>query len=201
MVRLEDLSDQIPAQATPTQTTFQARFADVPTARYMNAQVCPATLVAFVDGSWTPTAPSADVDQNGNFTLPVAPVQRLMVTYAWQYLSDGEIDQFVDEGRQWLREFQQVAQVPDGLVPALISNASGRALLALQRSATLAPVKAGDLDVDWSKIGAAYGAQAKAEMAQADCERTAYYSQGAEALDPTVADVASAFYSTWTPLR
>jgi hypothetical protein len=201
MVRLEDLSDQVPAVPTPVQATFQCRYADIPTGRYMNAAVVPGTLVAFVDGSWTPISPIADVDQNGNFTLPVPPVASLRITYAWQYLSDGEIDQFVDESRQWLREFTAVTGVPDGLVPALVSYAASRALSALARSATLAPVKAGDSDVDWSKLAAAYQAEAAVQYKTANDERTAYYSMGPEGLDPTVVDFSSLGFGTYTPER
>lgn len=201
MVRLEDLSDQIGTPATPTQTVFQVRYSDIPTQRYMNAQVCPGTLVAFVDGSWTPTTPMVDVDTNGNFTLPSPPVSALRITYAWAYLADGEVDQMVDEARQWLREFASVNQIPDGLVPALVSYAASRCLTAIARSATLAPVKAGDSEVDWSKLGAAYLAEATAQYNTAIKERESFYTQGPEALDPTVADFGSVAIGTYTPLR
>ena len=201
MVRLEDLSDQVPAQATPTQTRFQLRYQDVPTQQYMNAQVVPGTLVAYVDGAWTPTTPSSDVDVNGNFVLPVAPISSLKVTYAWQYLSDGEIDQFVDEARQWLREFSTVTLIPDGLVPALVSYAAHRALIALQRSATLAPVRAGDSDVDWSQLSKMYQAEATSALALANSEREAYYTQGPEAKDPSAVDVSAVCIPPYTPLH
>jgi hypothetical protein len=202
-VRLEDCSDQIPTPqpATPTQTVFQVRFDDVPTQRYLNVNACPGTLVAYVDGSWAPTTPTKDVDVNGNFTLPVVPLSQL-ITYSWQYFADGEIDQFVDEARSWLREFQTVTTIPDGLVPALISNAASRALQALARAATLVPVHAGDSDIDWSKLAAAYATQADTQCKRADAERLAFYSQGPEAVDPTVATFGSVnIGSPWTPSR
>lgn len=200
-VRLEDLSDQIPAATTPVQTQFLVRFADVPTARYMQANVVPATLVAYVDGSAIPTHPTVDVDTNGNFTLPVAPVISLRVSYAWQYLSDGEINQFVDEARQWLREFATVAQVPDGLVPALVDYAAHKALLALGRSAILAPVHAGDADVDWSKLAAGYQKAADQMYALATKEREVFYTQGPEALDPTAISITAVGIDPYTPQR
>lgn len=200
-VRLEDLTDQIPTIPTPIQALFQVRFEDVPTQRYMNAHVVPGTLVAYVDGSWSPTSPVVDVDANGNFTLPMPPVFQLYVSYAWQYLSDGEINQFIDEGRQWLREFQSVSLIPDGLVPALISYASARALQALQRSAILAPVKAGDSDIDWSALAKAYKLAATDMLALARQEREDYYTQGPEAKDPTVVDVFAPFIPSYTPER
>lgn len=200
-VRLEDLTDQIPAVPTPIQTVFQCRYQDIPTQRYMNAQIIPGTLVAFVDNAWTSVTPTVDVDSNGNFTLPVAPVIALKITYAWQYLSDGEIDQFIDEARQWLREFSLVSQVPDGLVPALVSYAASRALMAIQRSATLAPVHAGDSQVDWSKLAEAYGKEVITQYNTACKERKEYYTQGPEALDPTAVDVSAPNIGPYTPMR
>jgi hypothetical protein len=200
-VRLESLSDQVQAVPTPTQTTFQCRFSDIPTQRYMNAQVCPGTLVAFVDGAWNPVTPSQDVDANGLFTLPVAPIVSLAISYAWQYFADGEIDQFTDEARAWLREFATIDLVPDGLTPALISYASGLALEALARSATLPSVQAADSNVGWDKIAAAYVLQAKAQGDRATAERLAWYTQGPEALDPMVGGFSSPSGSPYTPLR
>lgn len=201
MVRLENLSDQIVATSTPTETVFQCRYDDVPTQRYMNAEVIPGTLTAYVDGSWTPATVTQDVDQNGNFTLAIAPTQALMITYAWQYLSDGEIDQFVDEARQWLREFSQVGSIPDGLVPALISYASSRALDALGRSAILAPVHAGDSEIDFSKLASSYATASTSQYNKAMKEREEFYTQGPEALDPTAADFSSVGVSAYTPLH
>jgi len=199
VVRLESLSDQIPASGS--ETVYQVRFEDVPTQRYMNAQVVPGTLVAFVDGAWTPTTPSVDVDQNGNFTLASAPTTALLVTYAWQYLSDGEINQFIDEARQWLREFQTVDTIPDGLTHALISYGASRALYSLQRTAILAPVRAGDSDVDWSKLSASYQKAADQQYAIACKEREQYYSQFPESLDPTAVDVSAIVLQPYGPIR
>lgn len=202
VVQLEELTDQIAIAATPTQTRFQVRFDDVPTGKYMHAQVVPATLVAYVDGSWTPTSPTVDVDVNGNFTLPTPPASRLLITYAYQYMSDGEVYQAIDEARQWLREFTTVTLIPDGLVPALIANAAGRCLASLaSTTARLAHVRAGDSDVDWSALTKSYQALSKAQMDQATADRASYYTQGPEALDPTVADVGAVWISPYTPER
>lgn len=201
MVRLENCADQIGQPATPA-TMFQVRFNDVPTQRFINANVCPGTLVAYVDGASTPTYPTQDVDINGNFVLPVPPLTSLFITYAWQYFSDGEIDQFVDESRQWLREFSQVSLIPDGLVPALVSYASSRALTALATSASrLANQKRGDESVDWGTLQKQFQAEAGQNCSQANAERTAYYTQGPEALDPTVVVVSSPPIGPYTPVR
>lgn len=200
MVRLEDLSDQIPL-VSPSQVIFQVRYQDVPTQRYMNAQVVPGTLVAYIDGSWIASTLAVDVNVNGNFTLHSAPQSGLLVTYAWQYLSDGEINHFIDESRQWLREFQSVAQIPDGLVPALVSYATSLALSALERTAILAPVRAGDSDIDWSKLSTAYCAAATQQYNLAMKEREQFYSQEPEFLDPNIVDVSHASFPSYTPLR
>lgn len=202
-VRLEELTDQIgvPPPATPVQTVFQLRYADVPTGRYATVQAIPHSLVAYVDGSWAPTAPTVDVDQNGNFTLPVPPLSRLLVTYAWQYLADSDIDSYVNQARQWLREFSDLSLVPDGLQHALVSYASSLALKALARRMTLANIRAGDSGSDWSDLAKQYSADAKASMAEALQERSDYYTQGPEAHDPTAVDVASVIIRPYTPER
>src|ERR1700729_464486 len=184
MVRLEPLTDQIGMAATPTQTVFQARYDLVPTQEHMTVTAVPGTLVAFIDGSWAPTSPSVDVDQNGNFTLPQPPLKELLVTYAWQYLSDGEIDNFVEESRRWLREFEEVSQIPDGLVGALTRYASALALRALQRTANIADQKAGDTEINFSDLAKSYATQAKELESRAEADRSAYYSRGAEKEEP-----------------
>lgn len=189
MVRLEPLTDQIPAeQATPTQTVFQVRYDLVPTQDHMTVQPVPGTLVAYVDGSWTPTAPTVDVDQNGNFTLAVPPLKSLQITYAWQYLSDGEIDNFVEEARRWLREFGELTQIPDGLAHALTRYAAGLALNALSRSANIADQKAGDTEIKFSDLAKTWAKQAAELLKQAEGERQAFYSRGPESEEPFVGD-------------
>lgn len=199
LVRLEDLSDQIVQQATPAQTRFQLRFQNVPLEQFATVFAVPATLVAYVD-SWTPTQPSLDVDRNGNFTLPVAPVVSLKVTYGWQFFQDSAIDNFVDQARQWLREFTAITLVPDGLNPALVYYAGALALKALARQLTLSPVKGGDADIDLSKLSASYAAQATALETTAAAQREAYYSRGPEPLAPTV-DMSATHQRSWTPRR
>lgn len=200
MVRLEELSDQIQQTATPTQTVFQLRFANVPTEQYMTVSAVPGTLVLYVDGSWAPTAPTVDVDLNGNFTLPVPPVTELMATYAWQYFSDGAVDQYVDQARQWLREFTTVALVPDGLMPALTHYAAALALRSLARQANIADLRAGDSEVSFSDLAKSYITQAAAMEKLAEGEREAYYTRGPEALAPAV-DVSSLVIDPFEPLR
>jgi hypothetical protein len=186
MVRLEPLTDQVSIAATPTQTVFQVRYDLVPTQEHMTVTAVPATLVAFVDGSWTPTLPTKDVDAYGNFTLPSAPVKELLVSYAWQYLSDGEIDQFVEESRRWLREFGEVSQIPDGLTGALARYASALALRALMRTANIADQKAGDTGINFSDLAKSYATQAKELETRAQADRDAFYSRSSEALEPFV---------------
>lgn len=198
LVRLESLQDQI--TATPGHI-FQLRFENVPLERFATVNAIPGTLVAFVDGSWAPTLPVQDVDQNGNFTLPVAPVSALLVTYGWQFFTDTAIDNYVDQARQWLRQFQSVSMVPDGLNPALVHYAAGLALSALARQLTLSAQKAGTAEIDLSDITKAYQAQAAALIKLAGAERDAYYSRGSEALDPTAVDVSSVGPHNWSPQR
>jgi hypothetical protein len=201
MVRLEPLTDQIPAeQATPTQTVFQVRYDLVPTQGRMTVHPVPGTLVCFVDGSWTPTAPTVDLDENGNFTLAAPPLKSLLVTYAWQYLSDGEIDNFVEESRRWLREFATLEAIPDGLIGALVRYASALAIKALERSANIANMKAGDTSVDFSKLAENYNKLAGNLEARAEKDREQFYSRGPEPLEPFV-DAGALTIDGYEPLR
>lgn len=199
LVRLEDLSDQITQQATPAQTQFQVRFANVPLEQFATVYPVPATLTCFVDG-WTPTAPSTDIDRNGNFTIPVAPVASLKATYGWQFFLDSAIDNYVDQARQWLREFTSVTGIPDGLNHPLIHYASALALRALGRQLTLAMVRGGDAEIDLSSLAKAYTTQADALEKTANAERDAYYSRGSETLAPAV-DMGGVHQRPWTPQR
>lgn len=199
MVRLEDLSDQIVQAATPAVTQFQLRFQNVPLEQYATVYAIPGTLVAFVD-SWQPTPPTLDVDRNGNFTIPLAPVASLKITYGWQFFLDTAIDNFVDQSRQWLREFTSVSLIPDALNPALVHYASALALRALGRQLTLAMVRGGDAEIDLSSLAKAYTTQADALEKTALAERETYYSKGPEPLAPSAA-VAGTFHRDWTPRR
>jgi hypothetical protein len=200
MVRLEPLTDQIPATATPTQTVFQVRYDLVPTQEHMTVTAIPNTLTAFVDGSWAPTTPTLDVDRNGNFTLPHPPFSALLVTYGWQYLADGELDNFVEEARRWLREWNEVSEIPDGLFGALTRYASALALRALQRTANIADQKAGDTDISFSDLAKSYATQAKELEARAEADRKAYYSRGAEVEEP-FAESEALHIDRFEPLR
>jgi len=197
IVRLEDLSDQIVQQATPASTVFQLRFQNVPLEQFVTVNACPGTLVAFVDG-WTPTAPVVDVDQNGNFTLPVAPVASLKITYGWQFFTDSSIDNYVDDSRQWLREFPTLTTIPDALQPAVIYYAASLALSALARQLTLASVKAGTAQVDLNQITGEYEKQATDYMTRACQMRNDFYSRGPEKLAPDISVIAPSARS-WTP--
>lgn len=199
MVRLENLSDQIVSQATPATTIFQVRFQNVPLEQFVTVQVIPNTLVAYID-SWIPTTPSQDVDPNGNFTLPISPVASLQVTYGWQFFADAAIDNFVDQARQWLREYTAITLVPDGLNPALIHYAASLALTALARQVTLSAIKAGTAEIDLSSITTAYQKQASELMDRACQERADYWSRGPEKLAPFI-DISSAGGRPWTPIR
>lgn len=187
VVRLEELSDQIPADATPTQRQFLLRFESVPFQEYVTVFAVPGSLAAYLDGSATPASPSADVDRNGNFTLPAPPTSKLQVTYAWQFFLDGDVDGFVDGARAWLRDFADVGTIPDGLTPALLHYAAGEACSALARKCQLANVRAGDAGADLAEIGKQYAAQAKDLRAAAVKERDDYYARAGVTRAPAMA--------------
>lgn len=170
IVRLEDLSDQIQAQATPTQTGFLLRFTQVPTFGSVTCYAIPASITAYLDGSTNPVAPTVDADSSVRFVLPTPPVARLQVTYGWQYHNDIDVDSWVDDARAWLG-YGSVAAVPDRLRPALNFFAASQACSAMATRCALGAVTAGQASSDLEAIGKRYSEQSKALMAQARAVR------------------------------
>jgi len=204
ITRLEDLSDQVMSQATPTGVEFQVRFAAHPTQGYVSVFVVPGSLVAFVDGNPAPITPTVDVDANGVFTLAAPPDERLLVTYAWQYLQQPTLEGLLDEARAWLQgpaTFPTLEDVPDGLAAAVIDYAAARALRSLASKIQLASAKAGDAGVDWSDITKAYSVQAKERQATAEAARKSYYTRADQTLAPASEVAALATGGAITPIR
>lgn len=189
VARLEDLSDQVMQQATPSATKFQVRFTAVPTQNFVSCFVVPLTLVAFVDGNPAPVTPSVDVDSNGVFTLPSPPAETLQVTYCWEYFQDASLDGFVDEARAWIAgpaTYASLGEVPDGLTPALIDYAAARALRALASKCALANARAGDSEMSFGELMKAYAANAKEKEATASAARQSYYTRADQTLAPVM---------------
>lgn len=204
VARLEDLTEQVMQQATPTGVQFAVRFAATPTQGYASTFVSPATLVAFVDGNPAPITPTVDVDANGVFTLAAPPAETLLVSYTWEYLQQPTIEAFLDEARAWVAgpaTFPTLEDVPDGLVPAVIDFAAARALRSLAAKLQLASAKAGDAGMDWSDITKAYTVQAKERAASAAEARKSYYSRADQTLAPASAISQIAVGGPITPIR
>lgn len=199
MTRLEDLSDQVPVAATPTQRQFVVRFQSSPVEEYVSLYAVPGSLIAFIDGA-TSVAPSVDVDQSGRFTLPSAPVAVLLVTYGWQWFSDSDIDAFLSQSLSWLVNFTTVSEIPDGLVAALTQYAAGQALNALARKATLADASAGDAKMDLSALAKMWAQQAKDFIKNATDARDAFYT-GAGANQAPQAQSMSLAIAPYQPRR
>jgi hypothetical protein len=199
MVRLEDLSDQIAALATPVGTTFLVRFSQLPTENFVTAYAIAGSLVAYVDGSPSPVTPTSDVNANGNFTLAVAPVSQLQVTYAWQYFQDADVADFVDQARGWLAQ-PTLAGTPDGLATALVQYAASLALYAMSRRCALADVHAGDAGSQLSQLAAAYSKDAAALYADAIQARDSFYVGAGSRRTPAGA-IASIGLDPYQPKR
>ena len=205
LVRQEQLTDEIPATSTPTQTTFYVRFDSVPLGRNITVQAVPGTIAAYRDGSTTPDTiangkVTQDIDANGNFTLQTAPQSSLLVTYGWQILADGDIDQLLDEARSWLVEFATLDVVPDGLNPALTQYAAGLACQSIARMARLPDVTIGDAKEALSAVAKGYEQDAKDHFARAATHRKAYWSSADRPLQPA-AGVLSVTYPVYQPRR
>lgn len=204
VARLEDLSDQVMQQATPTAVEFAVRFAAIPTQGFVSVSVAPTTLVAFVDGNPAPVTPTEDVDSNGVFTLPAPPAERLLVSYTWEYLQQPTILAFLDEARAWAAApstFLALEDIPDGLTPAVIDYAAARALRSLASKIQLASAKAGDAGMDWSDMTKAYTAQAKDRAATAAEVRKSYYTRADQGLAPASEASSLRVGGPITPIR
>jgi hypothetical protein len=204
VARLEDLSDQVMQQATPTATSFQVRFTQTPTQGYVTTFVVPGTLQAFVDESPEPVEPSEDVNANGVFTLPAPPEVILQVSYAYAYFTDKSLDALVSEAIAWLSAPAQFAvdQVPAALVPAVVDKAASRALRALAaKCARAVTAKSGDSSMDFSDLAKSYSTQAKEREGAAETTRAAYYTRADSAAAPVGATHQLHVGGPFTPVR
>lgn len=205
LVRQEQLSDQIQAQATPTGTVFYVRFRNVPLGKNVTVTAVPGTIAAYVDGNPAPKTignggVTADIDQNGNFTLAVAPISSLQVSYGWQAFTDGDIDQYLDQARSWLWDWQTLDQIPDAMNPALTQYAAGLACQALARRCRLPDVSAGEAKEALSEVAKGYEQDAKDFIARAAQARKDYWSSADQPLQPAGAAVALR-YPQYQPRR
>lgn len=179
LVRLEDLTDQLGAAATPTRTIFMVRFTQNPLAGQVSVYGVPGSLRAYVDGSAAPVLPAVDIDQNGNFTLAVPPVQKLQVSYGWQLLPDSAIAEYVNQAAGWLG-LAILDDCPVGLAPALINQAACQACQAIARRCTLSNQRAGDSGADLAELAKSYRESARDFCAAAARMRRDFYAPGEE---------------------
>jgi hypothetical protein len=155
LTRLEVLTDQIPAAATPTQTTFRLKFSQTPFEGHVTCYAIPGTLTAYLDGSPSGIYPIQDANANGEFTLASAPASQLLVSYGWQAHTDEAIAQYLDQGRAWI-QVDTISQIPDGLIPALTHYAAGLAMRNLAVRCNLPNVGAGSVRADLSSLAQQY---------------------------------------------
>jgi len=205
LVRQEQLTDQIAAQATPTQTEFYVRFESVPLGKNVTVQAVPGTIAAYRDGGTVPDTitngrVTGDIDPNGNFTLSTAPVSSLLVTYGWQIFADGDIDQMLDEARSWLFDWATLDVVPDGMNPALTKYAAHLAAASIARAMRLPDVTAGEARETLSAVAKGYEQDAKDFLAGAQQSRKDYWSSADQPLQPQ-ASVTPLSYPAYQPYR
>ena len=187
LARLEDLSDQVMQQTTPTGVQFQVRFSAVPTQNYVATFVMPDSLVAFVDSNPEAVEPTVDVDSRGLFTLPHPPAEQLQVTYVWCYFQDPSLNAFLDEARAWSSgpsTFATLEAVPDGLTTAVIDYAASKSLRALAAKIMIATARAGDSGMDFSDLTKAYSIQSKEKEGSAIAARRSYWGRADQPLAP-----------------
>lgn len=207
LVRQEQLTQQIPAAATPTQTQFYVTFSSVPLGKNVTVQAVPGTIAAYRDGGTTPDtvangAVTADIDQNGNFTLQTAPVSALLVTYGWQLFADGDIDQLIADSQSWLYQWVDsgLLSLPDALNHALACYSAGLGCRAIARQLRLPDVSAGEARESLSAVAKGYEQDAKDFFARADKARLDYWTSADQPKQPQAATV-SVRYPPYQPQR
>lgn len=207
LVRQEQLTDLIPVAATPTQTTFYVRFSSVPLGKNVTVQAVPATIAAYRDGLTTPDTVgnggvTADIDQNGNFTLAHPPTSALLVTYGWQLFADADIDQVIGDANSWLFQWVEsgIGSIPDQLNHALAQYAAGLACESIGRQLQLPDVTAGEAKESLSSVAKGYMQSAKDFFARADKARQDFWSSADQPLQPAAAIVSLA-YPVYQPKR
>lgn len=203
VARLEDLTDQVMQQATPTATQFQVRFSATPTQGYASVFVVPGSLVAFVDSNPAPVTPTEDVNDSGVFKLPAAPAEGLQVTYAWAYYQDKTLDAMIDEARAWViaPDTSSLENVPDALVPAVVARAAAQALRGLASKCSIASARSGDSDRAFSDLAKSYSQQAADQDKSAERVRAAYYTRADSAKAPAASLSGLAVGGPITPIH
>lgn len=207
LVRQEQLTDQIPAQATPTQTTFYIRFQNVPLGKNVTYLPVAGTIAAYRDGSTTPDTignggVTADIDQNGNFTLQTAPVASLTASYGYQLFQDGDVDQYIADGMSWLYQWVDtgITSIPDALNHALAMYAAAQAADGIARQIALPDVTAGEAKETLSQVAKAYAQSAKTWLGMAEQARKDFWTSADQPLQPAAATV-SLRYPVYQPKR
>lgn len=205
IVRQEQLSDQIPAVPTPTQTTFYVRFASVPLGKNVTVQAVPGTIAAYRDGVSIPDTlaggwVTSDIDFNGGFTLAHPPVSGLLVSYGWQLLADSDLDELVDTARSWLYAWASIGLIPDGCNPALSQYAAGLACRSIARQCRLAKVGAGDAREDLSDVADGYEKDASDFLKRAETARASYWTSADQPKSPAAA-IGNMNYPNYQPRR
>lgn len=203
LVRQESLTDEIGTGSGVTE--FYVRWQNVPLGKNVTVQAVPATIAAYRDGSTSPDTVgngkvTADIDQNGNFTLQTAPASSLLVTYGWQVFADGDIDQLLDEARSWLFEWATLDQVPDGMNPALTQYAAHLACQSIARQMRLPDVTAGEAKEALSAVAKGYEQDAKDYLAKAEQARLSYWTSADQPKQPAAAAV-NLRYPVYQPKR
>jgi hypothetical protein len=208
LVRQEQVTQQIPAQATPTQTEFYVTFSSVPLGKNITVYAVPATIAAYRDSATTPdtianSKVTQDIDQNGNFVLQTAPVTSLLVTYGWQLFADGDIDQHIAQANSWLYAWVDsggITAIPDQLNHALALYAASQAASGIARQLALPDVSAGEAKESLSGVAKQYAADAKAWLGEAQQARQDFWTSADQPKQPAAATVAVR-YPAYQPKR
>lgn len=159
-----------------------------------------STLMVSADGN-TFAPPATEDDLRGTFTLLVAPTSSLIATYDYQYFTDTELTDFINQAADFIGVADPTA-VPVGLLDALVFKAGSDACFALSaRRAGLYNAGAGGKTAQKGDISKKYKDLAKDLFERAVAERLAFYGQRKGKSSAPSAGSFATKQTPWTPIR
>ena len=170
--------------------------------RIVGAIATPATastLVVTADGSVVAVATEDDV--RGRFTLSAAPTTSCFATYDFQFFTDAELTQIVNDALGFVSA-ALVADVVTGLTDALIYKAASDAAGKIaSRTGLYYNMAAGGKSAQKGTISDKFRALAKDFFERATAERTAFYGPRKGASTSPASGTVTLTQKVWTPRR
>lgn len=168
-----------------------------------NRRLIATSLSVLADGSAATVSSSADQALRGRFTITSsAPSSSCFATYDFQFFTDTELTDFVNQAADFVEGVSDVTTVQVGLLDALVLKAASDACFALaSRSGSLYNAAAGGKSAQKGDISRKYKDLAKDLFDRAVAEREAFYGpRKGQASSPASGKFATK-QTPWTPRR